>query len=250
MQTFAILVPYFEALLGGLIPIAVWLWFWEEEDWRHPEPKTLIALAFIAGMVATILVIPLEKYVRLAIDGINSDLINAQPSPQTIIAWATIEESTKLVMAWLAVLWRKANDEPLDSVIYMITVALGFSALENAIFILPYLLGDQSGTAFVVANIRFVGATLIHTLSSGAIGIFLALSFYKSRAVKFVYLTAGLTVAVILHSLFNLSIISGNESIAVLPFFAVWIGIVTLLLFLERVKHISKPATGIAKINS
>jgi RsiW-degrading membrane proteinase PrsW (M82 family) len=247
MQTLAILIPYFEALLGGLIPIAVWLWFWEEEDWRHPEPKTLIVLAFMAGMVGTILVIPFEKYIRLAIEGASAYISNAQPTPQTIVAWAAIEESTKLLMAWLVVLWRRANDEPLDSVIYMITVALGFSALENAIFILPYLLGDQSGTAFAVANIRFIGATLIHTLSSGVIGIFLALAFYKSRAAKFIYLVAGLTVAVILHSLFNLSIISGNENVSVLPFFAVWIGIVTLLLFLERIKHIPKPVVKINK---
>jgi len=35
-----------------------------KEDAQHPEPKKLIALTFVAGMLAVPLAIPLERYVK------------------------------------------------------------------------------------------------------------------------------------------------------------------------------------------
>ena len=52
------------ASLGGLLPALAWLWFWLREDSKHPEPRRLIALAFLAGMVAVAVAIPLEKGVQ------------------------------------------------------------------------------------------------------------------------------------------------------------------------------------------
>ena len=49
--------------------------------------------------------------------------------------WVIIEEVLKYSAALMVVLWHKAVDEPIDVIIYMITIALGFSALENALFI-------------------------------------------------------------------------------------------------------------------
>ena len=57
------------AFLGGLLPSLIWLYFLLKEDSRCPEPRTLIALTFVAGMVAVpfalplLLVLPLLTYV-------------------------------------------------------------------------------------------------------------------------------------------------------------------------------------------
>jgi len=48
-----------------------------------------------------------------------------------VVLWAVAEESLKFIFAYLFVLRNKAVNEPVDVVIYMITVALGFAALEN-----------------------------------------------------------------------------------------------------------------------
>ena len=55
--------PIIAAAAGGILPALAWLWFWLREDSDHPEPRRLIALAFLAGMVAVAVVIPLEKSV-------------------------------------------------------------------------------------------------------------------------------------------------------------------------------------------
>ena len=50
------------AFLAGLIPALFWLWFWLREDNCTPEPKSLIASAFIAGMLIVAVVLPLQKF--------------------------------------------------------------------------------------------------------------------------------------------------------------------------------------------
>ena len=49
------------ALLGGVLPALLWLWFWLKEDKKRPEPRGLILLAFIAGMLTVPVVLPFEK---------------------------------------------------------------------------------------------------------------------------------------------------------------------------------------------
>ena len=49
------------ALLVGIVPSLIWLWFWLKEDSRRPEPRGMILRTFLAGMAAVPLVLPFEK---------------------------------------------------------------------------------------------------------------------------------------------------------------------------------------------
>ena len=62
------LLQVLAAAAGGILPALAWLWFWLREDSRHPEPRQLIALAFLAGMATVAVVIPIENYVAQYID--------------------------------------------------------------------------------------------------------------------------------------------------------------------------------------
>jgi len=77
-------------------------------------------------------------------------------------------------------------------------------------------------------------------MSSGAVGISLALAFYKTEKQKVQHIISGLIIAIVLHTAFNLFIINGVEKNLLLIFGTVWIGIVVLLLMFEKVKHIKK----------
>jgi protease PrsW len=215
------------ALLGGILPALLWLWFWLKEDKKRPEPRGLILLAFIAGMIAVPVVLPFEK---LADSHFTGTIV--------IIIWSAIEEIFKYIFAYFAVLRRKAMDEPVDAVIYMITVALGFAALENTLFLINPITDGSFVNTIINGNLRFLGATLLHTLSSATIGIMIALSFYRKKAMKRVFVVYGLILAILLHSLFNFFIIkeSGDKLLTIFVF--VWIGIVILILLFEKVKRI------------
>lgn len=216
------------ATLGGFLPALLWLWFFLREDKRHPEPKSLLLLGFIAGMLAVFVVLPIERYIQLVFD------------PQThVLLWAAAEEFVKFALALALLLWRRAVDEPIDAMVYMITVALGFAALESALFLLsPFLEGDMLG-GILTGNLRFLGAALIHTLSSAIVGAAVAFSFYKSHLVKGITIGVGLVLATILHALFNFFIISSSGRYAALVFFMVWLGVVALFLLFEKAKRIT-----------
>ena len=216
------------AMAGGILPALAWLWFWLREDTRNPEPRKLIALAFLAGMVAVATVIPLEKFVAPYLGA------------QTVVfaTWSAMEEIMKFFWAKITVLRRREDDEPIDPVIYMVTVALGFAAAENSLFLLSPLSGETIVQTILTGNLRFVGATLLHVLSSAVIGVALGMAFYKSKRIKRWYMVVGVILAALLHALFNFLILNTPEEHLLRTFGFVWVGLVVLLAVLEYIKRI------------
>lgn len=194
----------------------------------------MIALAFFGGMVAVAVVIPIEKFVQPYMP----ELVWLPAMTILFIAWAFIEEIVKFLAAWFTVLRRSEDDEPIDPVIYMVTTALGFAAAENTLFLLSPLAGSTVMQTLVTGNLRFVGATLLHVLSSAVIGLAIALAFYAKRNVRRRYAFMGVVVAGILHSCFNFFIVNTAEEHLLRTFAFVWIGIIVLLAALEFVKRI------------
>lgn len=219
------------SLVGGIIPALIWLFFWLREDAKRPEPKGRLAETFLLGMLAVILVLPLQKLVAMKFTDLDATAFSL---------WALIEEVFKFLAAYALALRSKDNDEPVDSIIYMLTAALGFVALENALFILNPLLQQDIGMAISTGGTRFLGASLLHVLSSGSVGVAMALAFYKSRAKQLLYLLVGIILAVVIHTSFNLFILNGDNLSTLETFALVWVGIAILLGFFERVKAIAR----------
>jgi len=221
------------AFLLGLIPALFWLWFWLREDKNKPEPFLLIAISLIAGMAVVPLALPLQK---LAID--------IYVGENLMVVWVIIEETLKYAAALFVILWNKAVDEPIDSVIYMITIALGFAALENTLFILSPLALEEYATVAVTGSFRFLGATLLHVLASATIGVMLAFAFYKSAYMKLLYGTIGLFIAILLHALFNFFIMDASGGGILITFLFVWMGIIILFLLFEKIKLLKLSKTS------
>lgn len=214
------------AFLGGVIPSFVWLWFWLKEDKMNPEPKGLLAIIFILGMLSVFLVIPIQKFVQNTVVSSNWQ----------IISWAAIEEIVKY-LAVLIILYRTPIvDKPIDWPIYLITAALGFAAFENTLFLIkPFSLG-QATVGLMTSQLRFLGSTLLHTVASGMIGIFMGLSFYLGRFAKKLYLLIGIIFAIALHSTFNFFIMNNNGSNILQIFAFLWVATVINLLLFEKLR--------------
>jgi RsiW-degrading membrane proteinase PrsW (M82 family) len=217
----------------GILPTIIWLGFWLGEDKKNPEPKRFIFLAFWAGMVSALVA-------QLAGDKIM-ELFFQEKEIVTLfvlLLLAGSEEIIKYLFAGFSVLRKSVNDEPIDAVIYMITVALGFSAMENTLYLWDIAGSDQLYKTIVVGNMRFIGATVLHTASSSIIGIMLALTFYKPKIIKFIASIFGLILAIALHTSFNFLIINDVEGNIFKVFMFIWIVILVLLLFFEKIKQI------------
>ena len=191
-------------LFFGFVPSIIWLAFYLRKD-ANPEPNFLIRKVFLWGMLATLPAIALELLLRSFFsflpfsEGITLVLY-------IFLGVALVEEVLKFLIVRVLMYSNKAMDEPVDVMLYMIIAALGFAAFENILIL--FGLGTSSPVSNIVALtlVRLVGATFLHALASGTFGYFLARSFFDAKR-KYLYVGAGLFIAVLLHGLFNFYIL-------------------------------------------
>lgn len=192
------------AVILGLLPSAAWLLFFLHEDRQHPEPKRLVFYVFILGMFVTFFVLQAQILA-------NRYLTNwsvVQWSPLSILVLAGIEELGKFLVVYAAIGRNREFNEAIDPMVYMIIAALGFASVENIASAL------KVPNNFELMTLRFVGATLLHSLSSALVGYWWSLSRYRQRR-GWLYLGTGLVLAIIVHGIFNYLIIKYGPGIVV-----------------------------------
>ena len=224
------------ALIAGVLPSLVWLFFWTREGDDQPEPRPLLMGCFFAGMIVVFIAIPLEKW---AVD------LAANNTTVQYIYWAAIEEFLKFCALAVIALHSKSYDEPIDAMIYAIAVALGFAALENTLFIMKTI--SMSGsllTSFSTGNMRFIGATLVHVVSSAMIGFSLGWTYYKgffTRASAWIF---GLGLAIAVHATFNIAIAGAGAMDTLKAFGWIWGAVVIIIVLFEEVKAVKPKGVG------
>ncbi len=226
------------ALLEGIIPAFLWLLFWIKEEEKRPEPKKLLAAVFIMGMIAVICVLPIQKFIQWFFSSHELQ----------IIFWAGSEEIIKY-LAVLLILYRTNQiRDAIDWPIYFITAALGFAALENALFLIKPLSIGATTVSLLTGQLRFLGSTLLHAVTSGIVGIALGISIQMKRLKRMWYIFTGLFLAIALHSVFNFFIIrtngnSGNDFLEILKVFSfLWVVTIIVMLLFEKVRRMNPDA--------
>ena len=189
----------------GLLPSLIWLVFYFRED-CHPEPKYLITRTFLMGMIIS----PVAIILQLGLLKINTGLFTITEDSAPFFLWAAfIEEIIKFYAVKMVILNNPEFDEPVDAMIYMVTAGLGFAAIEN-ILVMFRIIPDGATAALGVWTLRFMGAILLHALSSAILGYFLAISwFYQHHRKKLIFI--GLFMATLFHFAFNTFLSSLNN---------------------------------------
>lgn len=249
------------AILGGALPTFAWLFFWLREDNKNPEPKKMLLIAFLGGVMAVFISMYLEKlifpieikdflsagYLNNILSWIKDYSLNNNIPFDRLLLVAVfapiIEECAKFIMAIILVLRSKEDNEPIDPIVYMITVAIGFAAIENTFFLIDPFIKNDLIHGIMTGNMRFIGATLLHTVSSASIGLFIGFNFYDSKMKKIVWSIAGLISAISLHALFNIFMIDNNGSNGFMALQLLWIIVIVVLLLFERIKKIKTKNT-------
>ena len=226
---------YLLYILLGFFPSIIWLLFYLRKD-AHPESKRMVLKIFIYGMLSGLLagLIELEIYAGLFFFGGN--FLQRFPFLFFLVSQfviiALVEELSKFLIVEEKVISNPEFDEPVDTILYMIIAALGFAALEN---ILVLFLGEgliPIQQAIMITSFRFVGATLLHALCSGTLGYFLALSFFEpKKRIRLIF--EGITIAVLLHGLFNTSIMIVEGSLAEKNYLLLTFSIIFLIILLS-----------------
>jgi len=221
-------------IIFGVLPSLTWLFYYLSKD-LHPEPKKTILRIFLWGALITIPVFFVQIGLMTLLAKIDLD-----PLITSLIYWFLIIAFSEEIFKFFVVRFKIMNspdlDEPLDIMLYMVVAALGFSALENIL----YLFNPATGLSFdelvkrtlLLSFIRFIGATFLHTLSSAVIGYFMAVSYFDEKN-KSLELASGIIAATALHGLYNFSImkLTGYQALVIPVIILLTLGFLTFLGF-------------------
>jgi len=179
----------------ALVPILLLLRYFYARD-VHPEPRRVLRKTFGLGVLSLI------PAVLLALPSV---LLEPRFSSVTLAALyaafvgaAIPEEALKLLVVRGYCARQSSFDEPMDGVVYGVTAALGFAALENVLYVW------ESG--WTTALLRAFTAVPIHAATGAMIGHAVALARFGPPRRHAVW--RGFTNAVAVHGLYNFGLIA------------------------------------------
>lgn len=223
----------------AFLPPIVWLVVYMRED-KHAEPIHLVLLTFLGGVGTAIGALIVQK-------ALLSDIDPAENVLYYFAAIALIEEYMKYLAVKLLVLRRRDFNEPIDAMIYMVTAGMGFAALENLLFLAfqsfdgRLMLGENLLSGARLSAARFIGANLLHALSSAVVGYFLARAWFHPKRHHFVAL--GVVLAAFLHALFNYLIILKDTLPGSIYYLSALLGIALVIVLIDFHTLQKEPAT-------
>lgn len=179
------------AIVFTILPIVVLLCYFYTRD-VHREPRATLVKTFLLGLLVTIPAIPLTL-------GLSAVLPLFSPGPllaalyDAFVIAAIPEELLKLLVIALYCARRVSFDEPMDGIVYGATAALGFAALENALYV--------ADGGLVTAAVRSVTAVPMHAIMGAVLGHYIARTrFGGGRRID---IWKGWGIAVLMHGLYD-----------------------------------------------
>ncbi|HVK72294.1 MAG TPA: PrsW family glutamic-type intramembrane protease [Kofleriaceae bacterium] len=198
------LAPPVALLLAG-VPASLWLAFFYLQDRHEPEPMHFVAGVFLLGMLvaapmADFLVYQLAPPVPLGQHGLRPFALDRVIHAVLVIGLA--QELCKYAAVRYTIYTAPEFDEPMDGVVYMMSVGTGF-----AVWINYHRLQGLGGTVFLsVGAAQAVVTTLAHASFAGWLGYVLGRAKFTRRrpVARGVLLFTGLLGAAALNGQFAL----------------------------------------------
>ena len=181
-------------LLITILPSLLIVTFFVKSD-RFPEPTNQIIKIFIYGILICFPAFFLNSalidvYSSTGIsDGLISSFLSAAP----------VEEVLKFTVLYSLVYKMKDFNEPIDGVVYGVTVSLGFATLENIYYV--YFLNDYFDTSSQsLAMLRSFSAIPAHGVFGAIMGYFFMKYSFISKQNN---LALCMIVPILLHGSYN-----------------------------------------------
>ena len=181
-------------LLITILPSLLIVLFFVKSD-RFPEPANQIIKIFFYGIF---LCLP-AFYLNTALGDIYANTGLSENLISSFLSAAPVEEILKFTVLYSLVYKMKDFNEPIDGIVYGVTVSLGFATLENIYYV--YVLSDYFGTTSQgLAILRSFSAIPAHAIFGATMGyFFMKYSFIQKQN----NLALCLTVPILLHGIYN-----------------------------------------------
>lgn len=167
------------------------------------EPLLLILIHFFWGAFGAIILGISGSIILSGLTGLIGEASKTSSLIQTIVFAPFSEEIAKGVFLLYSVNSKKF-DNITDGLVYGAAVGLGFGMTENFIYFISY--GDTPLSWFQIVVIRSLFSAVMHCISTGAFGAFLAMAKFSSQPGKNALPFVGLFLAMFIHLMWNLSV--------------------------------------------
>lgn len=198
------------------------------------EPKSLLLILFVSGLISSFIVVIINILTALIIPDLylSDNYQNFGFFKLFILIFleiALVEELSKWVMIRTIGYHHKDFDQLYDIIVYSTFVALGFAAIENALYVLQggITLGIYRAIFSVPGHVAF-GVFMGYYLG-------LAKTVEKNDKTKYkLYMTLSILVPTLLHTVYNFFLMKEN-----IWYLIVFLGFI-IILYVSAVKEIDK----------
>ena len=161
-------------LLATILPSILIVLFFVQSD-KFKEPTSEIIKVFFYGILITIPAFFINSY----LSGIWASTQMNEGLRSSFFSAAPVEEGLKLAVLYFLVYKMKDFNEPIDGIVYGVTVSLGFATLENFYYV--YVLADYyETTSMSMALLRSFSAVPAHAI----FGVFMGYFFMRYAFIK------------------------------------------------------------------
>lgn len=212
------------ATLPGLLITAYIYW----RDRHESEPIRLLVICFIFGLLSTYPAIKMEEF------GIYDLGITLGENVGVTFTFAFVvvafsEELVKYIFLRYYIYPNKEFCEPMDGIVYAVTISMGFATLENVLYVV--VRPDDIQQAYQIAYSRMFTAIPAHAAFAMTMGYFVGLAKFKPARESF-YLLCGLGGAITLHGLYDFFIFQQLSNFLTAFTFVVLIGAILVGKFM------------------
>jgi protease PrsW len=192
----------------ALVPAAIWLVFFYNQDRLEPEPKQYILGVFgLGALLAAALGVPLVENVYRVSHWLYADTVTTILGGILVVGF--VQEFLKYAAVRYSIYHSEEFDEPTDGVIYATAAGLGYATVLNIQFVI-----SNGGVDLGTGVIRMAVVALAQASFSGITGYFLGRAKFESEPIW--WMPLGITLAAVANGLFNWlrgRVVQGNVSL-------------------------------------
>lgn len=188
----------FLTALAAVFPSLLLLWYFHSRD-VYPEPPRVLWTTFGLGLLTILPTLAFSMPILMALESRADQNPYILGFAKAFVTAAMPEEFFKLAVLWLYCVKHEAFDEPMDGIVYGVSVSLGFATLENILFV------ASGGLSLAIT--RALTAVPGHACLGAIMGYYVGQARFRPTEERRLYLLAYL-VPVMLHGLYNFPLLS------------------------------------------